>query len=29
MKISFDFDGTLDDEFDGGYNITKEEIQSC
>ena len=28
MKISFDFDGTLDDEFDGGYNISKEEIQS-
>ena len=28
MKISFDFDGTLDDEFDGGYNIVKEEIQS-
>ena len=26
--ISFDFDGTLDDEFDGGYNIVKEEIQS-
>ena len=26
--ISFDFDGTLDDEFDGGYNISKEEIQS-
>ena len=28
MKIGFDFDGTLDDEFDGGYNIVKEEIQS-
>ena len=27
-NISFDFDGTLDDEFDGGYNIVKEEIQS-
>ena len=27
-NISFDFDGTLDDEFDGGYNISKEEIQS-
>jgi hypothetical protein len=27
-KISFDFDGTLDDEFDGSYNIVKEEIQS-
>jgi phosphoglycolate phosphatase-like HAD superfamily hydrolase len=27
-NISFDFDGTLDDEFDGCYNIVKEEIQS-
>lgn len=27
-KISFDFDGTLDDEFDGGINHQKSEIQS-
>jgi hypothetical protein len=26
-KISFDFDGTLDDEFDGSINPQKEEIQ--
>jgi hypothetical protein len=28
MKISFDFDGTLDDEFGGIYNPQKDEIQS-
>ena len=28
MKISFDFDGTLDDEFDGSVNTQKEEIKS-
>ena len=27
MKVSFDFDGTLDDEFDGVYNPQKLEIQ--
>mgnify|MGYP006274091393 CR=1 FL=1 len=27
-KISFDFDGTLDDDFDGEFNSQKEEIQS-
>ena len=27
MKISFDFDGTLDDDFDGNVNIQKDEIQ--
>lgn len=27
-KISFDFDGTLDDNFDGSNNPQKEEIQS-
>lgn len=27
MKISFDFDATLYDEFDGSLNIQKEEIQ--
>lgn len=27
-KISFDFDGTLDDDFDGTVNSQKEEIQS-
>ena len=27
-KISFDFDGTLDDDFDGTPNSQKEEIQS-
>ncbi len=27
MNISFDFDGTLEDEFDGVLNIQKEEIQ--
>lgn len=27
MKVSFDFDGTLDDEFDGEVNPQKEEIQ--
>jgi hypothetical protein len=27
-KISFDFDGTLDDEFDGTPNLQKEEVQS-
>lgn len=27
MKISFDFDGTLDDEFDGSINSQKVEIQ--
>jgi len=27
MKISFDFDGTLSDEFDGSVNEQKEEIQ--
>lgn len=26
-KISFDFDGTLDDEFDGSVNPQKEEVQ--
>ena len=25
--ITFDFDGTLDDEFDGSLNLQKEEIQ--
>lgn len=28
MKISFDFDGTLDDDFDGTINKQKDEIQS-
>lgn len=28
MKISFDFDGTLDDEFGGVYNPQKEEVQN-
>lgn len=28
MKVSFDFDGTLDDEFDRTINRQKEEIQS-
>ncbi len=28
MKISFDFDGTLDDEFGGYFNEQKEEIQN-
>ena len=28
MRISFDFDGTLDDEFGGLYNSQKEEIQN-
>lgn len=28
MRISFDFDGTLDDDFDGTINKQKEEIQS-
>lgn len=28
MKISFDFDGTLDDDFDGTINNQKVEIQS-
>jgi pyruvate-formate lyase len=27
LRISFDFDGTLDDEFDGVINNKKEEIQ--
>lgn len=27
MRISFDFDGTLDDNFDGTLNKQKEEIQ--
>jgi hypothetical protein len=27
MKISFDFDGTLEDDFDGTVNKQKEEIQ--
>lgn len=27
MRISFDFDGTLDDEFDGSINSQKDEIQ--
>ncbi len=27
MNVSFDFDGTLDDEFDGCVNVQKEEIQ--
>ena len=27
MIISFDLDGTLDDEFDGSLNLQKEEIQ--
>ena len=27
-KISFDFDGTLSDEFDGSLNNQKEEVQS-
>lgn len=27
MKISFDFDGTLEDDFDGTHNPQKEEIQ--
>jgi hydroxymethylpyrimidine pyrophosphatase-like HAD family hydrolase len=27
-KISFDFDGTLDDDFDGTPNLQKEEVQS-
>jgi hypothetical protein len=27
MMISFDFDGTLSDEFDGSINTQKEEIQ--
>lgn len=28
MKISFDFDGTLEDDFDGTTNNQKDEIQS-
>lgn len=28
MRISFDFDGTLDDEFGGILNIQKEEVQN-
>ena len=28
MRISFDFDGTLDDDFDGTINKQKKEIQS-
>lgn len=28
MRISFDFDGTLDDDFDGTINGQKQEIQS-
>jgi hypothetical protein len=28
MKISFDFDGTLEDDFDGTINKQKEEIQN-
>ena len=28
MRISFDFDGTLDDDFDGTTNKQKKEIQS-
>ena len=28
MKVSFDFDGTLDDEFGGIFNKQKEEIQN-
>ncbi len=27
MNISFDFDGTLENDFDGTYNSQKEEIQ--
>ncbi len=28
MRVSFDFDGTLDDEFGGLFNSQKEEIQN-
>lgn len=28
MRVSFDFDGTLDDEFGGVYNPQKEEVQN-
>ncbi len=28
MRVSFDFDGTLDDDFDGSFNDQKKEIQS-
>ena len=27
-KIAFDYDGTLDDDFDGTFNPVKEKIQS-
>lgn len=28
-KISFDFDGTLEDDFDGTINLEKDLVQSC
>ena len=28
LRISFDFDGTLDDDFDGTFNKQKDEIQN-